>query len=80
MKPSHLYRAIVSLIAEQVPLHIWGPPGVGKSQIVAEVARDLQYEFLDVRASQLDPVDWRGNRLGDAALSAENRSGHPVSR
>jgi ATPase family associated with various cellular activities (AAA) len=60
MKPSHLYRAIVSLIAEQVPLHIWGPPGVGKSQIVAEVARDQQYDFLDVRASQLDPVDWRG--------------------
>lgn len=60
MKPSHLYQAIRSLIQERVPLHIWGSPGVGKSQIVAAVACDLQYEFLDVRASQLDPVDWRG--------------------
>lgn len=60
MKPSHLYRAILPLIQEQVPLHIWGSPGVGKSQIVAQVARDLQYNFLDIRASQLDPVDWRG--------------------
>lgn len=60
MKPSHLYEAILALISQQVPLHIWGPPGVGKSQIVAGVARELGYEFLDVRASQLDPVDWRG--------------------
>src|SRR5690348_9419970 len=60
MKPSRLYRAVLSLIQQKIPLHIWGSPGVGKSQIVAEVARDLEYEFLDVRASQLDPVDWRG--------------------
>jgi hypothetical protein len=60
MKPSTLYEAIHALIPQRVPLHIWGAPGVGKSQIVAQVARELSYEFLDVRASQLDPVDWRG--------------------
>lgn len=60
MKPSHLYEAILALIPEQVPVHIWGPPGVGKSQIVAAVARELGFDFRDVRASQLDPVDWRG--------------------
>jgi MoxR-like ATPase len=43
-----------------VPLHIWGACGVGKSQIVAQVASDLDYDFLDVRAVQLDPVDLRG--------------------
>jgi MoxR-like ATPase len=60
MKPSSLYEAIHVLIPQRVPLHIWGSPGVGKSQIVAQVARELSYQFLDVRASQLDPVDWRG--------------------
>ncbi|MFZ0590050.1 MAG: MoxR family ATPase [Bryobacteraceae bacterium] len=60
MKPSGLYEAIHVLIPQRVPLHIWGSPGVGKSQIVAQVARELSYQFLDVRASQLDPVDWRG--------------------
>jgi hypothetical protein len=49
---------------------IWGSPGVGKSQIVAEVARDLEYEFLDVRASQLDPVDCRGILFLDELTSA----------
>jgi MoxR-like ATPase len=43
-----------------VPLHIWGACGVGKSQIVAQVADDLKIDFLDVRAVQLDPVDLRG--------------------
>jgi len=60
MKPSKLYEALHALINERVPLHIWGPCGVGKSQIVAQVAADLDYNFLDVRAVQLDPVDLRG--------------------
>jgi MoxR-like ATPase len=60
MKPSKLYEALHALIGERVPLHIWGPCGVGKSQIVGQVAVDLDYNFLDVRAVQLDPVDLRG--------------------
>jgi MoxR-like ATPase len=60
MKPSKLYEALHALIGERVPLHIWGACGVGKSQIVAQVARDLDVDFLDVRAVQLDPVDLRG--------------------
>ncbi len=55
MKPSKLYEALHALIGERVPLHIWGACGVGKSQIVAQVAGDLDFEFLDVRAVQLDP-------------------------
>ena len=57
MKPSKLYEALHALIGERVPLHIWGACGVGKSQIVSQVADDLDYDFLDVRAVQLDPVD-----------------------
>jgi hypothetical protein len=60
MKPSKLYEALHALIGERVPLHIWGPCGVGKSQIVGQVAADLDFNFLDVRAVQLDPVDLRG--------------------
>ena len=60
MKPSKLYEALHALIGERVPLHIWGACGVGKSQIVAQVANDLDFDFIDVRAVQLDPVDLRG--------------------
>lgn len=60
MKPSALFEALHALISQRVPLHIWGACGVGKSQIVTQVAADLSYPFLDVRAVQLDPVDLRG--------------------
>jgi MoxR-like ATPase len=60
MKPTKLYEALHALIGERVPLHIWGACGVGKSQIVSQVAGDLGGDFLDVRAVQLDPVDLRG--------------------
>jgi hypothetical protein len=55
-----LYAALHALIAERVPTHVWGPCGVGKSQIANQVADDLEYDFLDVRALQLDPIDFRG--------------------
>jgi hypothetical protein len=60
MKPSMLYDALLALIGERVPMHVWGACGVGKSQIVSQIADELDYDFLDVRAVQLDPVDLRG--------------------
>ena len=60
MKPSKQYKALHAPIGERVPLHIWGACGVGKSQIVAQVADDLDFDFIDIRAVQLDPVDLRG--------------------
>ena len=52
---------VVFLAAKlQKPLLLEGPAGSGKSQIVGQVAADLEYNFLDVRAVQLDPVDLRG--------------------
>ena len=60
MKPSELYEALHALISERVPLHVWGACGVGKSQVVAQVATDRKCDFLDIRAVQLDPVDLRG--------------------
>jgi MoxR-like ATPase len=60
MKPSALFEALHALIGQRVPLHIWGACGVGKSQIVAQVASDLSRQFPGIRAVQLDPVDLRG--------------------
>jgi MoxR-like ATPase len=59
MKPSKLYEVHHALIGERVLLHLWGECGVGKSQIVSQVANDLDYDFLDARAVQLGPVDLR---------------------
>lgn len=60
MKPSEITCALETLTAIRQPAFLWGAPGVGKSQIVAQLARRLDVQLLDVRAVLLDPVDLRG--------------------
>jgi hypothetical protein len=42
------------------PVFIWGPPGLGKSTIVASLAKDLGGYCIDLRLSQLGPQDLCG--------------------
>ena len=42
------------------PVMLWGPPGVGKSQMVAQVAAAHQVPVIDIRLSQMEPSDLRG--------------------
>lgn len=42
------------------PVMLWGPPGIGKSQIIAEVAKRHQTPMIDIRLSQMEPTDLRG--------------------
>ena len=39
---------------------LWGPPGVGKSAIVAQLAAERGLQLVDIRAPLLDPTDLRG--------------------
>src|SRR5476649_2655661 len=59
MKPTQVATALKTLIAIKRPGFLWGPPGVGKSEVVAQVARTVGH-LIDVRAVLLDPVDLRG--------------------
>jgi hypothetical protein len=42
------------------PVMLWGPPGVGKSQMVAQVAARHEAPLIDIRLSQMEPSDLRG--------------------
>ena len=42
------------------PVMLWGPPGVGKSQMVAQVAAGHGVPVIDIRLSQMEPSDLRG--------------------
>lgn len=72
MRPSHvraiLEREYLSAAAgTHTPVMLWGPPGVGKSQIIAEIARRHAVALVDIRLSQMEPTDLRGIpfRAGD---------------
>jgi len=42
------------------PVMLWGPPGVGKSQIIAQIAEKHEVTVIDIRLSQMEPSDLRG--------------------
>lgn len=58
--PKDATVAISHCVARKMPLFLWGPPGIGKSQIMAQIAESLDMEFVDIRLSQMDPTDLRG--------------------
>lgn len=60
MKPSAVVQKLQVAIKAQRPVFIWGPPGVGKSDVVRQVADEMKYKLIDIRAALLDPVDLRG--------------------
>ncbi len=65
MRPSHLTAILErEFLSAQgnvpTPVMVWGPPGIGKSQIVAQVASKQGVPVIDIRLSQMEPTDLRG--------------------
>jgi hypothetical protein len=60
MRPSQAKAALKVFIDIKRPAMLHGSPGVGKSDVVRSLAKELDLELIDVRLSQLDSVDLRG--------------------
>lgn len=67
MTPGSLEKILATLVRDHLFLStmIWGPPGIGKSQIVAAVARETGLDMVDLRLGQLAPTDLRGLPVPD---------------
>lgn len=57
---TQLYNQLDILLETDTPVFIHGSPGIGKSYIVNDIAEKKGLELVDVRLSQMDPVDLRG--------------------
>lgn len=65
MRPAHLSTILDkeflgALQGSHTPVMLWGPPGVGKSQIVVQVGLRHNVPVIDIRLSQMEPSDLRG--------------------
>ena len=60
MKASEIVNALSALIEQHIPTFIWGPPGIGKSSVVKQIAQEKQLDFIDLRLSLMDPTDLKG--------------------
>ena len=65
MRPSDIFTILEQeyLSTEHghnAPVMLWGPPGVGKSQLVAQLGIKHNVKVIDIRLSQIEPSDLRG--------------------
>ena len=52
--------AIKVAFKKKRPIFLWGPPGVGKSDIVQQITDEAGGFMFDLRLGQMDPTDLRG--------------------
>lgn len=58
--PKSTKKALLRAFKANRPVFVWGPPGVGKSDIVKQIGDSLDAPVIDVRLSLWDPTDIKG--------------------
>jgi hypothetical protein len=53
-------KSIRHAMLKKRPIFLWGPPGIGKSDIVHQIGEDLNAHVIDVRLSLWEPTDIKG--------------------
>jgi hypothetical protein len=53
-------KSLLKAFSKKRPLFLWGPPGIGKSELVADIAQELGGHMIDLRLGQMEPTDIRG--------------------
>lgn len=60
MRTKDTIETMRSLIDSKIPTFLWGAPGIGKSSIIKQIARENGIECIDLRLSLMDPTDLKG--------------------
>jgi hypothetical protein len=58
--PNGAKKSITRAFKKQRPIFIWGPPGIGKSDIVHQIGASMDAHTIDVRLSLWEPTDIKG--------------------
>jgi len=70
VSPNGAKGAIKHAMLKKRPLFLWGPPGIGKSDIVAQITDSLPNSHLiDIRLSLWEPTDIKGIPYFDSNIS-----------
>ena len=61
VSPNGAKKSILRAFKKKRPLFMWGPPGIGKSDIVGQITKQLKNSHLiDIRLSLWEPTDIKG--------------------
>jgi len=64
--PKAAKKSICRAFKAQRPIFLWGPPGIGKSDIIKQIGEDLEAHVIDIRLSLWEPTDIKGIPYFDA--------------
>jgi hypothetical protein len=53
-------KSLLKAFSKKRPLFLWGPPGIGKSELVEDITQELGGAMIDLRLGQMEPTDIRG--------------------
>lgn len=53
-------KSLLKAFRVKRPLFLWGPPGIGKSELVEGITKELGGLMIDLRLGQMEPTDIRG--------------------
>ena len=60
VSPNKAKNSILRAFKKKRPLFLWGPPGIGKSDIIAQIGEQLDALVIDIRLSLWEPTDIKG--------------------
>ena len=60
VSPNEAKAAIRKAMKKNRPVFLWGPPGIGKSDIVKQIGDEQIRDVIDVRLSLWEPTDIKG--------------------
>ena len=60
VRPSDVRAEINYAFNRKRPVFIWGPPGIGKSEIVESITQERAGYMIDLRLALMEPTDLRG--------------------
>jgi hypothetical protein len=60
VRPSELVEVVEHTMACGRPCMIWGPPGIGKSDIIAQIGAKHNRPVIDLRLLLMEPTDIKG--------------------
>jgi hypothetical protein len=58
--PNEAKKSLRKCVKIKRPVFMWGPPGIGKSDIVKQIGEEQDREVIDVRLSLWEPTDIKG--------------------
>ena len=54
--PSETRSRVLRCFKNKRPVFLWGPPGIGKSELIADLASEMGGHMIDLRLGQMEPT------------------------